>query len=81
MESGELVTMLLAACGGGLTGTWAMLGWTNGRIRELEMHRVTPDSCDARHSALTAINQEVANDIKDISVALALIKGHLGIRE
>lgn len=74
----EFVKYLLGAAGGGLTMMWGMLLWTNGRIRRLEMHRVTPEDCIARHITMIESNEKMWREIGRIAEGVARIEGYLG---
>jgi len=75
MISGGIIEYLLSATGGALLATWGMLKWTNGRIRKLEMERVTPADCESRVKIIASIHQEMWADIKQIAKAVARIEG------
>jgi hypothetical protein len=77
----EIVKMLLSAAGGGFVATWGMLGWTNGRLRQLEIHGVTSGDCNGRHNILDNTAREMMTEIKVIAESVARIEGALGINK
>ena len=76
----EFAKWLLSTVGGGLAATWGMLRLTNGRIRKLEIDRVTPADCQRNVATIRAAHVEMWSDIKRIAEAVARIEGRLGER-
>lgn len=73
----EFAKWILSAAGGGLACTWGMLRWTNGRIRKLEMNRVTPEDCHRHIAAISEIHKDIWQELKQVSEAVARIEGYL----
>ena len=75
--SEELSNYLLSAAASGLAVTWGMLRLVNGRIRKLEINRVTPDDCRRQIEAITSSHRILWQEVRKVSEAVARIEGYL----
>lgn len=74
----EFTQLLLSATGGLLLGGFGMFKWADTRLRELELHRVTPADLATHIAAITAIHAEMLRDIKSLMRSVSRIEGKMG---